>query len=175
MGHKTSEVTEEMKRIPYQVVSGDNDTARVKINDRNYTPQEISAIVLQKSELGLQVVDVDMGEEVRSVNTLSGGESFLVSLGLALGLSSLASEATRVESLFIDEGFGNLDLGSLDTALATLDALQASGRQVGIVSHVAGIAERIGAQVRVEPIGPGRSRVVTEGSGAQSRLLQAGH
>ena len=111
------------------------------------------------SELSLQVVDLDMAEEVRGVNSLSGGESFLVSLALALGLSSLASDSTRIESLLIDEGFGNLDLQSLDTALATLDALQASGRQVGVVSHVAGIAERIGVQVEVAPVGPGRSRV----------------
>ena len=110
-------------------------------------------------DLDLQVVDLDMGEDVRSVNSLSGGESFLLSLALALGLSSVSAASTRVESLFIDEGFGSLDLQTLDSALATLDALQATGRQVGVISHVAGIAERIGAQVKVAPVGPGRSHI----------------
>ncbi len=113
------------------------------------------------SELALQVVDADMGDEVRSVYSLSGGESFLVSLALALGLASLASHRTRVESLFIDEGFGSLDPETLDTAIASLDALQALGRKVGVISHVPTLVERIGVQVRVEPRGGGRSRVRT--------------
>ncbi|TSC22997.1 AAA family ATPase [Corallococcus sp. Z5C101001] len=114
-------------------------------------------------DLDLQVVDRDMGDEVRSVASLSGGESFLVSLALALGLASLSSETTQVETLFIDEGFGTLDPETLEVALATLDALQATGRQVGIISHVSGLAERIGVQVRVVKQGGGRSRLVVEG------------
>ena len=114
-------------------------------------------------DLDLQVVDGDMGDEVRSVASLSGGESFLVSLALALGLASLSSETTQVETLFIDEGFGTLDPQTLEVALATLDALQATGRQVGIISHVSGLAERIGVQVRVVKQGGGRSRLVVEG------------
>jgi exonuclease SbcC len=110
-------------------------------------------------DLDLQVEDRDMGDEVRSVSSLSGGESFLVSLALALGLASLSSETTQVETLFIDEGFGTLDPETLETALATLDALQATGRQVGIISHVSGLAERIGVQVRVVKQGAGRSRL----------------
>jgi exonuclease SbcC len=66
-----------------------------------------------------------------------------------------------VESLFIDEGFGTLDLNTLETALSALDALQASGRQVGIISHVQELDQRIGAQVRVVKLGSGRSRVET--------------
>jgi exonuclease SbcC len=116
-------------------------------------------------DLDLQVVDGDMGDEVRSVASLSGGESFLVSLALALGLASLSSETTQVETLFIDEGFGTLDPETLEVALATLDALQATGRQVGIISHVSGMAERIGAQVRVVKQGGGRSRLVVEAEG----------
>ncbi|RKH30209.1 AAA family ATPase [Corallococcus sp. CA031C] len=116
-------------------------------------------------DLDLQVVDGDMGDEVRSVASLSGGESFLVSLALALGLASLSSETTQVETLFIDEGFGTLDPETLEVALATLDALQATGRQVGIISHVSGLAERIGVQVRVVKQGGGRSRLVVEGDG----------
>ncbi len=114
-------------------------------------------------DLDLQVVDQDMGDEVRGVASLSGGESFLVSLALALGLASLSSETTQVETLFIDEGFGTLDPETLEVALATLDALQATGRQVGIISHVSGLAERIGVQVRVVKMGGGRSRLVVEG------------
>ncbi len=110
-------------------------------------------------DLALQVVDHDMGREIRGVQSLSGGESFLVSLALALGLASISARDTRVDSLFIDEGFGSLDPDTLDVVLTTLDALHASGRQVGLISHVGGLAERIGAQVRVEPSAPGVSAV----------------
>jgi exonuclease SbcC len=116
-------------------------------------------------DLDLQVVDQDMGDEMRGLASLSGGESFLVSLALALGLASLTSETTQVETLFIDEGFGTLDPETLEVALATLDALQATGRQVGIISHVSGLAERIGVQVRVVKQGGGRSRLVVEAEG----------
>ncbi|MEW7864457.1 AAA family ATPase [Aeromonas diversa] len=112
------------------------------------------------TDLALQVVDLDMGDEVRSVDSLSGGESFLVSLALALALSSLSSKQTQVESLFIDEGFGTLDPDSLDLALSCLDSLQASGRQIGVISHVQTLVERIGVQVRVEALGGGESRVL---------------
>jgi exonuclease SbcC len=110
-------------------------------------------------DLELQVVDRDLGDEVRSVQSLSGGESFLVSLALALALSSLSARNVRVRTLLIDEGFGTLDAATLDSALAVLDALQASGRQVGVISHVPGLAERVGAQVDVRPVGGGRSVV----------------
>ena len=112
------------------------------------------------TDLALQVVDLDMGDEVRSVDSLSGGESFLVSLALALALSSLSSKQTQIESLFIDEGFGTLDPDSLDLALASLDSLQAAGRQIGVISHVQTLVERIGVQIRIEALGGGESRVV---------------
>ncbi len=112
------------------------------------------------TDLALQVVDRDMGDEVRAVESLSGGESFLVSLALALALASLSSKQTQVESLFIDEGFGTLDPDSLDTAIACLDSLQAAGRQIGVISHVQTMVERIGVQIRVEALGGGESRVV---------------
>lgn len=110
-------------------------------------------------DLELVVIDRDSGDDVRSVGSLSGGESFLVSLALALGLSSLSSARTRVESLFIDEGFSSLDPETLEAALAALEALRATGRQVGVISHVPALVERLGAQVRVVPLGGGRSRV----------------
>ncbi len=115
------------------------------------------------SDLELQIIDRDMADDVRSVHSLSGGESFLVSLALALGLASLSSNKTQVESLFIDEGFGSLDPETLDMAIASLDTLQALGRKVGVISHVPILVERIGAKVLVEKQGGGRSRVVIAG------------
>ncbi|HXK60255.1 MAG TPA: AAA family ATPase [Acidobacteriota bacterium] len=109
--------------------------------------------------LGIVVVDQDMGDDRRSVNTLSGGETFLVSLALALGLSSLQSHRVRLGSLFIDEGFGALDAAALETALSALEALQLQDRQIGIISHVEGLAEHFPAEVRVVPLGAGASRV----------------
>lgn len=110
-------------------------------------------------DLELQVIDRELGDDVRAVASLSGGESFLVSLALALGLSSLSSSGVEVRTLLIDEGFGSLDLATLETALAALDALRASGRQVGIVSHVPGLDERVPARVVVRALGGGRSAV----------------
>lgn len=115
------------------------------------------------SDLELQIMDRDMADDVRSVHSLSGGESFLVSLALALGLASLSSNKTQVESLFIDEGFGSLDPETLDIAIASLDTLQALGRKVGVISHVPILVERIGARVVVEKQGGGRSSVVIVG------------
>ncbi|WP_227369890.1 AAA family ATPase [Halomonas sp. M20] len=110
------------------------------------------------SELGILVIDGDMGDERRSVHSLSGGETFLVSLALALGLASMASGQLRIESLFIDEGFGSLDPQSLALAMDALDGLQAQGRRVGVISHVQEMHERIPVQVRIEPLGNGASR-----------------
>lgn len=122
-----------------------------------------SLMRIPSSEMDLQVIDRDMGDDIRSVNCISGGESFLISLALALGLSSLASGTTRIGSLFIDEGFGSLDQDTLDTALSTLDALQASGRMVGIISHVSGLTERIGTRIEVTATGNGKSVVTVRG------------
>jgi exonuclease SbcC len=109
--------------------------------------------------LGLMVRDQDMGGEVRSVNSLSGGKSFLVSLALALGLASLSSNRVRVESLFIDEGFGSLDSETLRVAMDALDGLQAMGRKVGVISHVQEMTERIATRILVQPGGGGTSSV----------------
>lgn len=120
-------------------------------------------ILRLRDSLGLLVVDQDMGDELRSVHSLSGGESFLVSLALALGLASLSSHRVKVESLFIDEGFGSLDAESLNVALDALDRLQALGRKVGVISHVQEMTERIGTRVRVSRLNGGASRVAVEG------------
>jgi exonuclease SbcC len=121
---------------------------------RRYRLQRIA------DSLGLLVLDQDMGDELRSVHSLSGGESFLVSLALALGLASLSSHRVRVESLFIDEGFGSLDADSLRVAMEALDSLQAQGRKVGVISHVQEMTERIGTRVEVRRLAGGQSRVV---------------
>jgi exonuclease SbcC len=117
-----------------------------------------------QDSLGLLVVDQDMGDELRSVHSLSGGESFLVSLAMALGLASLSSHRVRVESLFIDEGFGSLDADSLRVAMDALDRLQSLGRKVGVISHVQEMTERIGTRVHVQRQAGGLSRIVVTGA-----------
>jgi DNA repair protein SbcC/Rad50 len=120
---------------------------------RRYRLQRIS------ETLALMVVDQDMGDELRSVHSLSGGESFLVSLALALGLASLSSNRVRVESLFIDEGFGSLDAETLRVAMDALDGLQSLGRKVGVISHVQEMTERIATKILVQRTAGGRSSV----------------
>lgn len=109
--------------------------------------------------LALQVIDNDMLGEVRTVHSLSGGESFLISLSLALGLSSLSSNRMKIESLFIDEGFGSLDIDTLSIAMDALDNLQTQGRKIGVISHVEEMKERISAQIQVIKEANGRSSV----------------
>lgn len=109
--------------------------------------------------LNILVEDLDMGGELRGVHSLSGGETFLASLALALGLAELSSQRVRVESLFIDEGFGSLDAETLRVAMDALDRLQAQGRKVGVISHVQEMSDRIGVQVRIQPVAPGRSSI----------------
>lgn len=113
--------------------------------------------------LGLQVIDCDMCDEVRTVYSLSGGESFLISLALALGLSSLSSNNLKVESLFIDEGFGSLDAESLRTAMEALEQLQMQGRKIGVISHVQEMSERISVQVQVQKKVNGKSVLTVVG------------
>lgn len=102
--------------------------------------------------LEVEVVDTWQADAVRDTRTLSGGESFLVSLALALALSDLVSHKTRIDSLFLDEGFGTLDSETLDTALDALDALNASGKTIGVISHVEAMKERIPVQIKVKKI-----------------------
>ncbi|MFC3032587.1 AAA family ATPase [Pseudoalteromonas fenneropenaei] len=109
--------------------------------------------------LDIAIIDRDMADEQRSVNTLSGGESFLVSMALALGLAALSSEQVKIGSLFIDEGFGTLDPQTLSVALDALDALQAQGRKVGVISHVAEMTERVATQIHVQKRPGGSSKV----------------
>ncbi|WP_177765434.1 AAA family ATPase [Flavobacterium sp. I3-2] len=123
-----------------------------KIN-RRYTLERIP------NTLSLQVIDNDMACEIRSVHSLSGGESFLVSLALALALSSLSSSKMNIQSLFIDEGFGTLDAQTLAIAMDALESLQNQGKKVGVISHVSEMTERIPVQIHIEKQGNGRSSI----------------
>ncbi len=114
----------------------------------------------EKEDDELMVLDQYMGNERRSVKTLSGGETFMISLSLALALSDLASRNVKLESLFIDEGFGTLDPETLETALCTLEKLQQEGQKnIGIISHVESIKERISTQIRLQKDSRGFSRI----------------
>ena len=104
----------------------------------------------QSETLSLEVLDTWQGDSIRDTKTLSGGESFLVSLALALALSDLVSSKTSIDSLFLDEGFGTLDNDTLEIALDALDNLNATGKMIGIISHVEALKERIAVQVKVE-------------------------
>jgi exonuclease SbcC len=120
-----------------------------------------------RAGLGLEVLDAWTGE-TRDPTTLSGGETFVVSLALALGLADVVSHETgglRVDTLFVDEGFGMLDPETLDDVMDRIDGLRAGGRTVGVVSHVAELRSRIPTQVHVE-----KSRT---GSTIQVRTLVA--
>jgi exonuclease SbcC len=123
----------------------------LKLNDR---------YVLQRrkdQELSIEVIDTFQADVTRPTTTLSGGETFLVSLALALGLSELAGRNTTIDSLFLDEGFGSLDAETLETALAALDSLHASGKTIGIISHIEALKERIPVQIHVQKLSGGVS------------------
>jgi exonuclease SbcC len=110
--------------------------------------------------LELEVIDTWQADAVRDTKTLSGGESFLVSLALALALSDLVSHKTKIDSLFLDEGFGTLDRETLDIALDALDNLNASGKMIGVISHVEALKERIPVQIEIKKMsGLGVSRL----------------
>jgi exonuclease SbcC len=116
--------------------------------------------------LELNVIDTYQAGEIRSTKNLSGGESFIVSLSLALGLSAMSGQSVRVDSLFLDEGFGTLDEQALETALETLAVLQQEGKLIGIISHVGALKERISTQITVIPKTGGKS--VIQGPGCRS-------
>ncbi|MEL7159556.1 MAG: AAA family ATPase, partial [Bacteroidota bacterium] len=113
--------------------------------------------------LEIIVVDTYHDDNRRTMATLSGGETFLISLALALGLSELASGRSLIQSLFIDEGFGTLDGKTLDQAMNTLEQLQASGKTIGLISHVPQLRERITCKIELEPVGDGFSRIRVSG------------
>lgn len=118
------------------------------------------------ADLALQVEDIDMGGEARATRSLSGGERFLVSLALALALSRMGGKGGLAATLFIDEGFGSLDAASLDLAIDALEGLQSQGRQVGVISHVEAMKDRIPVRITVAKQGGGKSAVSISGGDA---------
>ena len=111
------------------------------------------------NSLSLAIIDHDMDGETRSVASLSGGESFLTALAISLAIANMASGSMKIESLFIDEGFGTLDASSLHMVMNALDQLQSQGRKVVLISHIQEMHERIPVQIQVQPIGSGSSRI----------------
>jgi len=128
----------------------------VKLSDRYRVCRDA------KTELNLQIEDLHQAGARRPMASLSGGESFLASLALALGLSDLAGRSVRIDSLFIDEGFGSLDPETLEVAIASLESLRQDHKTVGIISHVNLLKERIGTQIVVEKLLGGNSRLRIE-------------
>ncbi|NMA41836.1 MAG: AAA family ATPase [Oligosphaeraceae bacterium] len=116
-------------------------------------------------QLALDVIDTYQAGELRTTKNLSGGESFIVSLALALGLAEMVSEKVQVDSLFLDEGFGTLDEEALETALSTLSALRQDNKLIGVISHVQGIKDSISCQIQVIKQAGGRS--ILKGPGCQ--------
>jgi exonuclease SbcC len=114
-------------------------------------------------KLTFQVRDLYYAGEIRSVKNLSGGEKFIVSLALALGLSGMAGEKICIDSLFLDEGFGTLDEQALELALDVLSNLPHEGKTIGIISHVRALKERIPTQILVQKVGSGRSVLIGPG------------
>lgn len=146
-------------------------TFEILISHANHHLQKMSdRYLLVKNPLvplDLNVIDNYQAGEIRSTKNLSGGESFIVSLSLALGLSGMASHKVRIDSFFLDEGFGTLDDEALDTALETLSGLQQQGKLIGVISHIAAIKERISTQIIIEKRSGGRSRL--KGPGCKFR------
>ena len=145
--------------LTFEIVIGHANRQLQKMTDRYVLVRAM------QEPLELNVLDLYQAAEVRTTKNLSGGESFLVSLALALGLSKMASKNVRVDSLFLDEGFGTLDEEALDTALQTLSSLQQEGKLIGVISHIQALKDRIGTQIQVTPLRGGRS--VLSGPGCE--------
>ena len=131
--------------ITFDIVAALANSNLQKMSDRYILVRD------RNHPLELNIIDNYRAGDIRSTKNLSGGESFLVSLALALGLSNMAGDNIRVDSLFLDEGFGTLDEDTLETALQTLSSLQRDGKMIGIISHIPLLKERIETQIQVIP------------------------
>lgn len=146
--------------LTFEMMVGQANRQLVKMSDRYLLVRD------PVQPLDLNVIDNYQGGEVRTTKNLSGGESFVVSLALALGLSNMSSQNVRVDSLFLDEGFGTLDEEALDTALETLSSLHQQSKMIGVISHVEKLKERIATQIQVIPRSGGISVVKGPGCSA---------
>ncbi len=152
-------------------------TRRLKLNDQGQTKQEKQEKESGTDEertLDLSVIDRFQGDVERVIENISGGERFIVSLALALGISRLAERNARIDSLFLDEGFGTLDDESLDGAIAALEGLSDAGKMIGIITHVErlrGEDSPIQTQICVDPVGTtGYSRLSGPGVSSAENL-----
>lgn len=143
--------------LTFELMVSQANRQLAKMSDRYLLMRDI------EKPLDLNVVDNYQAGEIRPVKNLSGGESFVVSLSLALGLSKMASKTIRVDSLFLDEGFGTLDEEALETALEALTELKEDGKLIGVISHVGALKERIGTQINVHTSSGGRSKLTGTG------------
>ena len=139
--------------LTFELMIGHANRQLQKLTDRYLLMRD------NEQPLELNVIDNYQAGDIRSTKNLSGGESFIVSLSLALGLSHMASKNVRVDSLFLDEGFGTLDEDALETALVTLASLYQENKLIGVISHVPALKERISAQIQITPQAGGRSQV----------------
>lgn len=169
--HEQKQSWEQWAELDYLIGSSKGD--KFRIYAQNFTLERLTYLAnlhlkqlnprycIQKTTkedtLELEVMDNYQANHRRSIKTLSGGEKFLISLALALGLAELAGRNTYIESLFIDEGFGTLDSNTLDIAISALETLQMGGKLIGIISHVDALKERIATQVQVIKSGGGFS------------------
>ncbi len=137
--------------LTFEIMVAHANLQLIKLTDRYLLIRD------KEQPLDLNVIDNYQAGEVRSTKNLSGGESFIVSLALALGLSKMASKKVRVDSLFLDEGFGSLDEDTLETALETLASLRQDGKLIGVISHVVALKDRIPAKIMVQKVSGGKS------------------
>jgi exonuclease SbcC len=137
--------------LTFEIMIANANRRLESMNDRYLLVQN------PEKPLDLCVIDNYQAGEVRPTKNLSGGESFIISLALALGLSNMAGRNVRVDSLFLDEGFGTLDDDSLETAIETLAGLKQDGKLIGVISHVAAIKERIPTKIEIMKKSGGRS------------------
>ena len=131
--------------LTFEIIIENANRVLETMSDRYYLVRD------KDSPLELNIIDAYQASQIRSVKNLSGGESFIVSLALAIGLSKMVSGKVRVDSLFLDEGFGTLDDEAMDLALNTLSSLQAEGKLIGIISHIDKIKERISNKIELIP------------------------
>ena len=122
------------------------------------------------NNLGLSVRDSEQAGTIRPTSNLSGGEKFIISLALALGLSQISGSKAQVDSLFIDEGFGSLDDDALNAALDALGEIHRDGRMIGIISHISGISERIPAKINVIRKSEGTSIIIGPGCSGSANV-----
>jgi exonuclease SbcC len=139
-GHKFRNIAQSMT---FEIMVAHANLQLQKMSDRYLLIQD------EKNPLELNVIDQYQAGEIRSTQNISGGESFILSLSLALGLSEMASDKVQIDSLFLDEGFGTLDEDTLDVALSALAGLNKEGKMIGIISHVSALKERINTQIEV--------------------------